>query len=280
MSKITVKRYLNKKLKPTLVYDDIELGYNLYYSITYKRKTQNLKSLLGAVMTEKAFEHLEATGEPLHRETNYTNYTPALDFKLSNELSYLVKAVEYLTENGIKDIFDADFTNELKDYFNSLQETLYFIGWLRYDVKIMPIEVDSKPIKEMNLKELYAQKFEETDEEKRIKEAYKDSKNDLEYIIEQFYYIFNKEKNLLDNLEIFSDVTKINLEKYFYTDTLKLWYVIKLILNTHQNSLRITFLIDFDIDKYIKQNKKLKYPVTDLEIKNISNLLRNSALYS
>jgi len=55
MKKITVKRFLNKKLKPLEVYKDLELGYPLYYSITYNRKTQHIKSLCGAVMTQKAF---------------------------------------------------------------------------------------------------------------------------------------------------------------------------------------------------------------------------------
>ena len=97
MKKITVKRFLNKKLKPLEVYKDLELGYPLYYSITYNRKTQHIKSLCGAVMTQKAFEYLEQTGEPLNYETNYQ--ITYIKVNLKDELFLITKALELIINN-------------------------------------------------------------------------------------------------------------------------------------------------------------------------------------
>ena len=124
MGKITVKRFFNKKVKPIEVYDDLELGYPLYYSITYNRKTQHIKSLCGAVMTEKAFNYLEETGEPFNYETNYL----ITDYKVSlkKELFLITKATEIIVQNEkVENILNEDFVPRLKEYFRDLRESLY-----------------------------------------------------------------------------------------------------------------------------------------------------------
>lgn len=74
--KVTVKHYLEKKVNPVLIYRDT-LAYPIYVRITVNRKTTQLKSITEALMSEKAFEHYNKTGEIYNHETeiiNATNY--------------------------------------------------------------------------------------------------------------------------------------------------------------------------------------------------------------
>ena len=117
-SKITVKHYLEKKVKPTVVYPAIELGFPLYYRITYKRKTTNLKSFTGAIMTEKAYEHFKETNKVDNYETNYKR--SCINLRLENELLFLEKALEEITRNNENiSAFDEYFIENLKTFFNS-----------------------------------------------------------------------------------------------------------------------------------------------------------------
>ena len=295
MKKITIKRFLNKRIKPIQVYDDIEdLGYPLYYSITYNRKTQHIKSLTGAVMTEKAFEHLQETGEPLHFETNYFDEIDD-GIRLQEEIIYLEKAVKFIViDNGRDDIFDKDFTKTLKKYFENLEVSLFDIGWFKYKFSLENLHHIKEQEKQEELKrnkgkiklqkaltydDIKNMKFELTEDEKRMNELYKDLKN-ADYEMQNLYYSFNKNKNLI---AIIRDINKMigkDKTKYFYNDTLKVWYVIHLITIYHdRNSPKIDFLLDFDPAKYIELNQKYQYPVTDNEINLISNELKYKALF-
>jgi hypothetical protein len=256
MGKITVKSFLNKKLKPIKVYDDIEeLGYSLYYSITYNRKTQYIRSFTGAIMTEKAFNYLQETNKPLYYETNYSSNVSMV--KLENELEYIKKAVSFIVNDNQKnDIYDSDFIIQLKDYFKDLRESLLFIGWLNYNIHIN----------------------EEHKNEKETENMFKEFK-DPYYEIEQFYYSFNKEKTLIHNISQLEKVLNIDLKKYFFPEILKLWYVIDLIIKSYKHhSIKVDFIVNYDENKYIETNKKLKYPVTNQEIKDISKILKFKAL--
>ena len=56
MGKITVKHYLEKKVKPTIIYRDV-VAYPVYARITVNRKTTQLKSLTETLMSEAAFDN-------------------------------------------------------------------------------------------------------------------------------------------------------------------------------------------------------------------------------
>lgn len=57
MSKLTIKHFLNEKLKPITIGDKNE--YPVYVQITHKRHVQQIKSLLLGYMTEERFETAE-----------------------------------------------------------------------------------------------------------------------------------------------------------------------------------------------------------------------------
>lgn len=282
MAKITVKRFLNKKIKPIEVYSDLlDLGYPLYYSITYNRKTQYVKSICGAVMTQKAFDFLQENSEPLNYETNYLNFN--FTIKLSSELDYIAKAVHFIVnENKQENIFDEDFIPKLKSYFERLDISLFNIGWLKYDWIIEPKNILEKG-KAYTPKEILSLKIEKTEDQERIDNLYLNRKDKF-FEIEQLYFSFNKEKNLIKNIQTIENILNINLEQYFYSDTIKFWYVIDLIVLYHNKisenymSIKIDFIINDDLEVYTKFNEKHNYPVSNLEIIKICKVLKNHAL--
>ncbi|MDV3950499.1 hypothetical protein CMT75_18450 [Elizabethkingia anophelis] len=275
MSKITVKRFLNKKVKPIQVYNDIsELGYPLYYSITYQRKTQHIKSFTGAIMTEKAFAYLEENNKPYSYETNYKDVSI---ITVEKEKELIFNAVKFMTETEKrKDIFKEDFTPRLKEYFSPLKDSLFYLGWYNYK-QTLELKKESKRKKPYTVKEIYSLEFKTTDDEKRINEVYKNSKN-IDFDIRDFYYIFNQDKNLLLSIKILENITGIGIKKYFYENTLKIWYVIDLILQSYQENVMIEFIINYNLDRLTDLNKKYSYPVTNEEIKTISNKLKMNCL--
>ncbi|MDY3319143.1 hypothetical protein PG637_08185 [Riemerella anatipestifer] len=281
MKKITVKRFLNKRVKPIMVWDDIEeLGYPLYYSITYDRKTQNIKSLNGAIMTQKAFEYLNEKNEIFYREINYLK--GFMPYDLIEELEYIKKAVYFIVEDrGLKNIFNKEFTNVLKNYFNELEDALFYIGWLKYDhlqrnfLHLKKERTRKKPIKPLTVADILKMKIKQTPDEVRMEKLYNGSYNEME----QFYYSFNKERNLLVSINRIKKITGQDLTPFFYEDTIKYWYVINLVLRSYNDrALKIDFLLDFDPSKYIATNKELGYPLSDEEIILISKELRYKAL--
>lgn len=275
-SKITVKHYLEKKVKPMVVYRDLELGYPLYYRITYKRKTTNLKSFTGAVMTEKAYEQFKATNKVNNYETNYK--VAQHNLKLENELFFIEKALEAMTVNN-EDIsaFDEYFVENLKTFFNDLKESLYYQGWYKYEQKLdlMDKPKNSKPL---TTKQLLNKKFVLSKEDIEFENQYKDLDETTRYYIkEQFYYIFNKENSLIYSLNILKKVTGLDAYPYIHSNTIKFWHVIDLILLVYPNTLFIDFFINFNIEKIIKANNRNK-TVTDSEIVTICNKLKNNHL--
>lgn len=66
MSKLTIKHFLNKKLKPIVIGENCE--YPVYVQIVHKRHVQQIKSLLLGYMDEISFER-KKTHYLIHRET-------------------------------------------------------------------------------------------------------------------------------------------------------------------------------------------------------------------
>lgn len=275
-SKITVKHYLEKKVKPTVVYPDIELGFPLYYRITYKRKTTNLKSFTGAIMTEKAYEHFKETNKVDNYETNYKR--SCINLRLENELLFLEKALEEITRNNENiSAFDEYFIENLKTFFNDLEESLYFQGWYKY---VQELDLKEKPInqKPLTVKQILNQKFIESKEDIEFNDKYKKFDVDTSYYLkEQFYNIFNKDKSLIYCLNTLKETTGFDAFPYIHANTIKFWHVIGLILKVYPNTLFIDFFINFDLQKIIKMNSNNK-TVTNNEIELICNKLKNNHL--
>jgi hypothetical protein len=277
-SKITVKHYLEKKVKPMLVYDDIEYGYPLYYRITYKRKTTNIKSFTGAVMTEKAYEYFRSTNEVHSYETNYkAGFT---HLKLENELLFIEKAVEQIV-NQDSDIvvFDEYFVENLKTFFNDLKESLYYQGWYSYTQKLdLRVKKQTRK-KPYTVSEILNQKINLSNEDIDFDNQYKKFSDDEKgYNQERFYHIFNKEKSLIECLNVINDVSEVDLFPYIHKNTLKYWQVIGLILITYPNTVFIDFFVNYDIQRILEVKEKNNVDLTNIEVTDICNKLKNNHL--
>lgn len=275
-SKITVKHYFEKKVKPQLVYDDLPLGHPLYYRITYKRKTTNIKSFTGAIMTEKAYLEFEKTNIPNAYETNYRN--PIVNLKLENELFFIQKALENIIEkNENISAFDEYFVDYLRSFFIDLQESLFSQGWQNYKQEL-ELKTKSKSSKPMTVKQILNQKFVDTKEDIEFNNQYKKYDDDTNYYLkEQFYYIFNKEQSLIYCLNTLKKTTGFDAFPFIHANTIKFWHVIGLILIVYERTLFIDFFINYDVDRIIKANKN-NTAVTNEEITTICNKLKNNHL--
>ncbi|MBF7091116.1 hypothetical protein IUY40_06150 [Flavobacterium sp. ALJ2] len=276
-SKITVKHYLEKKVKPTMVYDDLPLGYPLYYRITYKRKTTNLKSFTGAIMTEKAYEHFKTTNEVLSYETNYkTGFT---HLKLEDELLFLEKAIEQLVnKNSDIVVFDEYFVENLKTFFNDLRESLYFQGWYSYKQKLDLRVKDKSRKSPLTVSEILNQKIDLSKEDIDFNNQYKKFNDEKGYNQERFYHIFDKGKSLIECLNIIKEVTEIDLFPYIHKNTLKYWQVIGLILIAYPRTIFIDFFVNYDIKKILDIKEKNNVDLTAIEVTDICNKLKNNHL--
>jgi len=249
-SKITVKHYLEKKAKPRHYseFNKIVETYPLYYRITYKRKTTNLKSFTGRYMAEKRLEEI------FENKIDY-------NFYLYNEKKFIELALEdIILKNPDIEIFDNALIDNLKHYFLNLKDSLFYLGWLNYKYNI-----DN----------------ETPNNNKLFEEKYSKFKNENEYYKNQFYGVFNKQNSLILNLFIVKKVTGYDLEPYINTETLKFWYVINLILIVYsdwENSNFINLFVNYDLDKLVLINQKQKYPVSNIEIDLISKTLINKHL--
>lgn len=272
MSKITVKRFLNKRVKPTQVYSNLdELGYPLYYSITYQRKTQHVRSLTGVIMTEKAFIYFQEQGEPYDYETSFEIFSDR-EF-LIKELSRVESAVGYIVNNDVENIFDEDFIVKLKTYFKSLSSILISIGWEKHNWEIK--NLNQKSITDFsNIEDFLSHPFETSEDEKRINKLYEDT-----YDAYFLYHSFNNSENLLVNINRIERILKIDIREYFYADTLKFWSVIDVITQSYnKGDLIVDFVTNYDIEKFIEKNKELQYPVSDSEIIIVSDILKKYVL--
>ncbi|MBY0243967.1 MAG: hypothetical protein K2Q03_00775 [Sphingobacteriaceae bacterium] len=274
-SKITVKHYLEKKVKPQLVYSDSPLGHPLYYRITYKTKTTNLKSFTGAIMTEKAYKHFKETNTVLHRETNYkfTN----INLKLENELFFIEKAIEEIvTKEESITVFDEYFIDNLKTFFKDLKESLYFQGWYKYKQRLDLMPKTKTKSKALTVKQLLKMKFEPTNEDIQLDKQF-DKYKEKGVAQHWFYNIFNREESLIHSINILKEVTGFDATPYIHINTIKVWHVIDLITSVYQRTIFIDFLINYDIETIIKQNKGNKI-VSNTEIESICNRLKNNHL--
>ena len=254
MKKITVKRFLQKKLKFVELENTEESAYPLYYAITYNRKTQNIKSPCGAVMSEKALRYIESTNNILSDETLYLSYMAkdSLIYGAKESLMYTYENVSY------------SYIDLRKEY-----------DFLKKAVELIILEGKKENIFERDFTPF---KIYETEEDKRKDEKYRsiyNFKDDEKGAFQKaFYECFNKRKNLLDILDTIKKATKIDFENYFHEDILNTWKVIKAIETAHKDTCVIDFIINFDEKKYIELCEKFSYNIEKEEVKEIANELK------
>ena len=255
-SKITVKHYLEKKVKPIFFEEEKIEAYPLYYRITYKTKTTNLRSFTGAVMTETTYENFKKTNNCEGFDIDY-NPKYIYKLKLDNELLFIEKAIEYITNNNDNiNVFDKDFTEKIKCFFVDLKNSLYYQGWYKHKQQISLIEPT------------------ETKEDIEFENQYKEK---YFFLKVDFFEIFNKKKSLNESLDVLKKVTGFDATRFIHKNTLKFWHVIDLILFVYRDTLFIDFFVNYDVNKIIKTNKDNNF-VSSEEIILICNRLKNSYL--
>ena len=128
MKKVTVIHYLEKKVKPTLIYGDV-LAYPLYVRITVNRATTQIKSLTGALMSEKAFSIYADTGKKYNYETKEIG---GVNFHLSieKEVELIQLCVETLLMKKNNFNFSSrNIRTQLAELLTSTRESITRIGW-------------------------------------------------------------------------------------------------------------------------------------------------------
>lgn len=249
-SKVTVKRYLETKVKPVDKYFDNKLRYPLYYRITYKRKTTNVKSFTGLYLTNEVLQKLEENPKDF-------------DQKVVNELDYLKIALQdIINKNPDIEIFDNDLILKIKIYFEDLNTSLLYLGWIKFDYNCE---------NDINISEQNNNDF---------NSPYSEFGKESKFYQNQFYGVFNKENTLLVNLYYIKKVTGFDLKPYIHKETLKVWYVISLVLTEFSKPNRfIDLFINYDLEKLIKLNENQNYPVSNDEIDLICKMLIHSHLH-
>lgn len=277
MGKITVKRFLQKRLKPIDLNNTEKKAYPLYYSITYNRKTQNIKSPLGAVMSDEALDFLNYTNKIFSSQTLYPYTGKNLSdviylegnssyINLEQEAYFLEKSVELIVNDKKKEnIFNKDFTPQLKYYFENLKTILYKSIWSNYIQNISTNKIENKEKEEGFCKKI-----------NQDKSNY--FKNNFKYFQPIFYNSFNENKNLLDIIGIIKEVTNIDFRKYFYEDTLKFWEVAKAIELAHGQTCVVDFVVNLNEKKYIEIAAENNFEVTKEEIILIAKKLKNNII--
>lgn len=275
MSKITIKRYLNKKLKPITVYDDVDKGYFIYYSITYNRKTQNIKSICGAVMTEKAFNILEKENSLYNFEINYTNVCNG--FSIIEEFEYLHKIVETIVKKYPDiNIFDSFFTPLVKSFFDSLKDKLYNIAWQKdsYDF-LLNDKNDTK--NEYSVSDILDLKLYMNELDNSVYSKFSNFEHP-EYERKQFYNSLNRSNNLIFNIECLSRISRINFKDYVLNSTLNMWHLINSIISFYGDKPKIVFILDLNHQKYYEDLLSKGIDCTEKEIILYCNYLENRLL--
>lgn len=248
-SKITVKHYLEKRLKLR------DFTYPVYCYITFKRQTTKFKSFTGVYLSEiefdtyvnnrdynvsnddiKNYEKDKKANDSVNSFLKYSNNT--------NKLDREIKAINYVLNRFIseKEIFENHFIRDLGIYFKNLNESIIEFCWYNYT-----------NIKNEDFKNEYQKS-----------KIYKNI-DDAENKYNDFVLTFNQNNNLLDNIENIKKLTSIDVSIYFSKNILDKWKALKVILFLYSNSNIIDFIIDFD-------SNNLESESIDIKLKTIKSV--------
>ena len=274
-SKITVKHYLEKKVKPILIYGDTE-AYPIYCRITYKRKTTNFKSFTNTLMSEKAYNYYCENNSIYNHETH-----PPTTFTLDEEIRFIEQSIKRMTEAETDlDVFNEYFLHNLKKYLEPLKERLITLGWFAYHSVDFSKEPTEKKyykdgvIKPMTVTQIL--KAKPSKEESRLINLY--PKEEFFSNPKRFYELFNKENSLLYNIETFYSITGLDISMYFFNGTIIYWKVIDLIIKIYYNKTTIEFLENCKPEEIYILSNNLKVDLKKEEIELIFKSLKNRLL--
>lgn len=267
-SKITVKHYLEKKVKPILIYGDTE-SYPIYCRITYKRKTTNFKSFTNTLMSEKAYDYYCKNNSLYNYETH-----PPTTFTLDEEIKFIEQSIKRMTENEHDlDVFNEYFLFELKKYLEPIDQRLLELGWFAYHTVDLSKEPITKKyykdgiVKPMTVSQIL--KAKPSEEQKRLIELYP---NEQFYSNpKRFYELFNKENSLLYNIETFNKIVGLDISNYFFNGTLLYWKVIDLVSKLYRGKPTIEFLDNCTVDEIYNLSNNLKKEEIELAINSLKN---------
>lgn len=100
MGKITVKHYLNKKLKP-ITFDE-EKFYPVYIRIIYNQFSTEKKSESDIWMTEKSYEYHTKNNHPLKNELPDNSLNHILKKSIEKEISCIYHGIKLLEKQNLK----------------------------------------------------------------------------------------------------------------------------------------------------------------------------------
>lgn len=140
MGKVTVKHYLEKKVKPTTIYGSI-VAYPVYLRITVNRKTTQIRSLTEMLMSEVAFDN--------YKRTNKVDYDESMidtsvnqSMKLENEPELIKLCIEtIIRQQRDYDFSDRNVRQLVGILLLSASEALIKVAW-QIEISGIP-EIDS-----------------------------------------------------------------------------------------------------------------------------------------
>lgn len=178
MGKITVKHYLNTKIKPISYFDDGKDYFPIYTQITYNRKTTQLRSFTDAITTKAGFDEIE-NGNADFKEIGFIHpYNDGLNIieALKKEERDIGLSIYYILSHNIQIDGKHELREILQLFFVYISEILIenaFYDW--------------------------------------IADKFHDHKT---YKATRLYDAFNERFTLYDSIDLIKKYTKIDLSEY------------------------------------------------------------------
>lgn len=261
--KITVKHFLETKVKPILIYGDI-LAFPIYCRVTYNRRTTNFRSFTGVLMSEKAYRYYIDTNKILDDETHQS-----LTFSLKDEILFITQSINRMVfKDQDLNVFDSEFIYELKKYLEIIEFRILEIAWAFYGgIDLSSTKSEFK--KTLSVHDILNLK--PTDEERRLKEIY--PIYDLDSNPKVLYSIFNRNQTLIKNIRILKNILGIDIYRFFFEGTIIVWEIIESIISLYKNRPTIYFIENYDIDLIYDESIRLGFSNNKKTISDFCSLL-------
>lgn len=124
MGKITVKHYLNTKVKPIIYSVDNKEYYPIYTQITYNRKTTQLRSFTTATATTNGFLDIIANKSDIKEVLFLHPYNENLNINnaLEKEKNDIIQSIDYILNHKINISGKYDLREVLELFFVYISE--------------------------------------------------------------------------------------------------------------------------------------------------------------
>lgn len=229
MGKITVKHYLNKRVKPLIGFDDNKKRWPVYIQITQNRKTTQIRSFTNAALTEEEFETFLETGKtPLSEFISDPFYKTSLQKEVNRVINILVS---YLSGKWRYVDPSVNIVVERGEYF--LKPAKYMLITLCWDY----IYCKAKTIKIGREKE-------------------------------QIYKCFNQEIDLLQNIKLLKKYYSVDISDKIPKEDYVIWHDLKLLISHLDADESLIDFVIRDNEKLIdsipgiKDKKRFKKDIT------------------